>query len=120
MIFLASGNSTCDLSDYPPYKVSNNMADFDSAQACCQSMNMTLVEIDSVKKLTRLMNMSIFTQFWFYIRLDGRCADSNYTKWLSGKQVTYTNWETGKFIFFIKESYLYMKSLPNTGCYIIR
>ena len=92
----------CNLSDYPPYKISNDMVDFESAQACCQSMNMTLVEIDSPKKQARLMNLTTFTQDRFYIGLDGTCNASNYTQWLSGKIVTYDNWKMGKIFFSLE------------------
>lgn len=89
---LAVNISGCNFTEHSSYKISTGVADFTSAQACCRSINMTLIELSSARKEVRIQNIIMYTEKSFYIGIDGRDVSStNYTQWLSGKPVTYNN-----------------------------
>ena len=58
---------------------------------CCQSMNMTLVEIESANEQARILNITMLIQAPFFIGLNQSCDINNYSVWLSGKPITFSS-----------------------------
>ncbi|CAF1654288.1 unnamed protein product, partial [Adineta ricciae] len=89
--YSVSNVSNCSFTKYSSYLVSNVKSDFTSAQICCESMNMTLIEIESANEQARVLNITTLIQAPFFIGLNQTCGTNNYSTWLSGKPVLFSN-----------------------------
>ncbi|CAF1188087.1 unnamed protein product [Adineta ricciae] len=90
-VYSVSNVSNCSFTKYSSYLVSNVKSDFTSAQICCESMNMTLIEIESANEQARILNITTLIQAPFLIGLNQTCGTNNYSAWLSGKPVLFSN-----------------------------